>query len=205
MGSEMCIRDSHDNIQSNNKQRSHNLDPDLFSISINRASGVRNPKRLTSLHRGKDARKEPTEQAAHGVGVHVSKDVVDGKEGLGASEDVHAEPGDGAGADADDEGAPAGDDAGGGGDGDEAGDFAFDGAEDGGFFDWREVLGMGSCGWKRGRTVCNVEKGPDDGGDGGAEVGVEDGNTCVRGCLKLVSSCEREGLGDSLQRMGHHR
>lgn len=135
----------HDNVQSNNKQRSHNLDPDLLSIPINRASRIRNTEGLATLHRCKDSSEETTEQTAHGVGVHVSKDVVDGEEGLGASENVHAEPGDGAGADADNEGAPAGDDTGGGGDGDEACDFAFDGTEDGGLLDWRGALVM--VGW----------------------------------------------------------
>jgi len=75
----------HDNVQSNNKQRAHNLNPDLFPIPINRASGVRNAKRLTPLDCRKDASEESTEQTAHGMGVYVSEDIVDGEERLGAT------------------------------------------------------------------------------------------------------------------------
>jgi len=110
------------------------------------------------LHRGENTGEETAEQAAHGVGVHVSEDVVDGEEGLGTSEDVHAEPGDGAGADADDEGAPAGDDTGGRGDGDEAGDFTFDGTEDGGFLDWRRGLVMEHAGCRRGGAQYAISR-----------------------------------------------
>jgi len=182
----------HNNVQSNDEQRSHNLDPHLLSVAINGATRVRDTESLTTLHRREDACEEAAKQTTHSVGVEVAKNIVDGEERLGTSEDVHAEPRDGAGAYTDDEGAPAGDDTGGGGDGDEAGDFTFDGAEDGGLFDWTGRLVRGDRLERRERTVCNIKQCPDDGGDGGAEIGVEDGDTCVGGCSVWVPPLKPE-------------
>lgn len=96
------------------------------------------------------------------MGVENLERVVDLAEEFRAPENIHRDPGDGAGAQAEEDGAPAGDHTRGGGDGDEACDHALHGADDGRFLEEDHVHGD-----------------PAEEAHGGADIGVQHGNTGI--------------------------
>lgn len=154
-----------DDVPADDEHGARDLVGDLDAVALDGAARVGEAEGGAAGDGGEDARGAAADEAGDEVGVEDAEDVVDvAHEGDFFGEDVHAQPGHAAGAEAEGDGAPAGDDAGGGGDGDEAADHAVDGADDGGF----AVVGV-------------VAHRPAQERHGGADVGVEDGDAGIGG------------------------
>ena len=143
-------------VPADDEQGPDNLQPDLLPVAGHRPTEIRDPERRAPFHGGEDARPDATDQSTDEVRVEDLEGIVDvSEERHAAPGDVHRDPGDGAGEEAEDDGAPAGDEPGRRRDGDETGDHALDGADDGRFAEVDEIAGD-----------------PDEGGHGRADVGV---------------------------------
>lgn len=151
-------------VPPNHEHGAGELVAQLDAVAGDRATGVGQPEGGAPVDRGPQARAEAADEAGDHVRVRDAQRVVKvALEKGGFADNVHGQPGDGAGPDAQEDGAPACDDAGRGGDGHEARDHAVDGADDGGLL-----------------VVEHVAQHPRQQGHGGAQVGVEHGDAGVR-------------------------
>lgn len=107
-------------------------------------------------------------------------------EGAG-SDDIHADPGNDAGTNADDNGAPAGDKPGSGRDADQTGDHAVHGADNGGLLEEDDV------------HACPREQ-----GHGSADVSVEDSGAGIRGSRVRITAIEAVPADPEDASSNHH-
>lgn len=153
---------SHDDIEPDDEQRAHNLQPDLSAIVLDRATQTRNTKGRAPFLRGEDTGEESAEEAGDHVGVKDAEGVVHQMEELRLAQLVHRKPRDDAGDDAHADRGPAGNHPRRRRDGHQSRNHALHGANH-----------------RRFLEEDDVEDGPGEQAGCGADVGVEHGNARV--------------------------
>lgn len=154
-----------DQVPADDEEGAGQLVAELDAVAGDGAAGVGEAEGGTPVDGGPEAGAETADEPGNHVGMCDAEGVVKMAFEKGRLGDqVHGQPGHDAGAQPQEDGAPAGDDTGGRGDGDEARDHAVDGPQD-----------------RRFLVVEDVAEGPGQEGDGGAQVGVEDGDAGVGG------------------------